>query len=80
MNQNALIPSEKKGANFMEKKLELAITAILDALTPIWEDNGNIMADAVRDSVIQNLSINTGQSITEIEKKVKSMVEEAQGA
>lgn len=62
----------------MEKKLELAITTILDSLTTTWEDNGNIMADAVRDSVIQNLSTITGKSFEEIEKKVESLVEAAQ--
>lgn len=62
----------------MEKKLELAITTILDALTTVWEDNGNIMADAMRDSVMTNLSKITGQSFEEIEKKVESLVEAAQ--
>ena len=58
----------------MEKKLELAITTILDALTTVWEDNGNIMADAVRDSVVLNLSKITGRSTEEIEKKVERLV------
>ena len=62
----------------MEKKLELAITTILDALTTVWEDNGNIMADAVRDSVVLNLSKITGRSTEEIEKKVESLVAAAQ--
>lgn len=62
----------------MEKKLELAITTILNALTTVWEDNGNIMADAVRDSVVLNLSIITGRSTEEIEKKVESLVDAAQ--
>lgn len=62
----------------MEKKLELAITTIFDALTTVWDDNGNIMADAVRDSVVLNLSKITGQSIEDIEKKIESLVDEAQ--
>lgn len=62
----------------MEKKLDLAINTIFDALTTVWEDNGNIMADAVRDSVILNLSKITGQSIEDIEKKVASLIDEAQ--
>jgi len=62
----------------MENKLELAIKTIYDALTTIWEDNGNIMADAVRDSVIDDLSKITGKSIEEIETKVESLVEAAQ--
>ncbi len=62
----------------MEKKLELAITTILDALTTTWEDNGNIMAAPVRGNVIFNLSKITGKSIDVIEKKVKRLVEAAQ--
>jgi hypothetical protein len=62
----------------MEKKLELAITTILDALTTAWEDNGNVMADAVRDSVVLNLSKITGKSVDDIEKKVESLVDAAQ--
>ena len=62
----------------MEKKLELAITTILDALTTVWEDNGNIMADAVRDSVVLNLSKIIGKSVDDIEKKVESLVDAAQ--
>lgn len=62
----------------MENKLKLAVETIYDALTTAWEDNGNIMADAVRDSVIQNLSQITGKSVQEIEEKVESLVEDAQ--
>ena len=62
----------------MERKLELAIATILDALTTVWENNGNIMADAVRDNVMLNLSKITGESFETIEKKVESLIEEAQ--
>jgi len=62
----------------MENKLELAINTIYDALTTVWEDNGNIMADAVRDSVITNLSKITGKSFEEIETKVEDLIEDAQ--
>ncbi len=62
----------------MEDKLELAVKTIFDALTVSWEDNGNIMADAVRDSVMSNLSSITGMSLQEIEIKVDGMVEEMQ--
>jgi hypothetical protein len=62
----------------MENKLKLAIDTIYDALTTIWEDNGNIMADAVRDSVIENLSKITGESVEEIEKKIENLIEDAQ--
>ena len=62
----------------MENKLKLAVETIYDALTTVWEDNGNVMADAVRDSVILNLSKITGKSVDEIEKKIESLVEVAQ--
>lgn len=64
--------------DIMEKKLELAITVILDALTTLWKNNGNIMADAVYDNVMVNLSKITGESFETIEKKVESLIEEAQ--
>ena len=47
-------------------------------MTTVWEDNGNIMADAVCDSVVLNLSKITGKSFEEIEKKVESLIENAQ--
>jgi len=62
----------------MDNKLELAIQTIFEALTTVWEDNGNIMAEAVRDSVILNASKISGMSTDEIEKRVEKMVEEAQ--
>jgi hypothetical protein len=62
----------------MENTLNLAVDTIYDALTTAWKDNGNVMADAVRDSVMTNLSKITGKSFEEIEKKVESMIEEAQ--
>ena len=62
----------------MENKLKLAIDTIYDALTTVWEDNGNIMADAVRDSVMTNLSKITGKSFEEIEKITENMVKRAQ--
>ena len=62
----------------MDNKLELAIQTIFDSLTTVWEDNGNILADAVRDSVMTNLSTITGLSFEEIEKRADKMVEDAQ--
>jgi hypothetical protein len=62
----------------MNEKLELAIQTILEALTTVWEDNGNIMAEAVRDSVILNTSKISGMTSEEIEKKIEKMVEDAQ--
>jgi hypothetical protein len=62
----------------MKEKLDLAIETIYSALTTSWEDNGNIMAEAVRDNVVLNLSKLTGQSTKEIYGRIEEMVEEAQ--
>jgi hypothetical protein len=62
----------------MDDKLKIALETLFDALTVSWEDNGNIMADAVRDSVITRLSEISGMSFKEIESKVEKMVEDAQ--
>jgi len=61
-----------------EQRLELAVKTIQDALTTVWEDNGNVMADAVRDSVVLSLSKITGLTTKEIEKKVERAIEDAQ--
>jgi hypothetical protein len=63
----------------MDNKLELAIQTIFDSLTTVWEDNGNVMADAVRDHVTLNLSKITGLPMEEIEKQIEVLVEKAQG-
>lgn len=62
----------------MDNHLKLAIDTIYDALTTTWEDNGNIMADAMRDSVITNLSKLTGMSFDEIVQKVECLSLEKQ--
>lgn len=59
-------------------ELFIAIQSLFDALTTSWEDNGNIMADAVRDSVITNLIALTGFKYEEIVKIVDDMVENEQ--
>ena len=68
----------RNGGTDMDGKLKTAIQALLDALTTVWEDNGNIMADAVRDSVITRLSEISGMSFDEIENKIEEMIEAAQ--
>jgi hypothetical protein len=62
----------------MKDKLELAVETIYSALTTVWENNGNIMADAVRDNVLTNLSEITSKSIEEVESKISSLIEDAQ--
>ncbi len=59
-------------------ELFIAIQSLFDALTTSWEDNGNIMAEAVRDSVVTNLSQLTGLTFDEISKIVDDMVDDAQ--
>ena len=62
----------------MDKELQVAIDAIYDSLTTEWSDNGNILADAVRDSVITNLSQITGLSFNEVLDKIDTIVSDAQ--
>lgn len=62
----------------MENNLKLAINTMYDSLTTIWEDNGNIMAGAVRDNVITNLANITGMSFKEVLQKVEKLIEERQ--
>ena len=55
----------------MDEKLKLAIRMIFDALTTVWEDNGNILADAVRDNVINNLASLIDLTIEQIQAMVE---------
>lgn len=59
-------------------KLTRAVEALFSALTTAWEDNGNVMADAVRDHVMSTLSQVTGTSLSDIEARVEALVQEAQ--
>ena len=62
----------------MDDKLQLAIDTIYSSLTVTWKNNGNIMADAVRDHVLTSLSELTGLSIDSLEKKIEQLVEDGQ--
>jgi hypothetical protein len=62
----------------MDEKLKLAIRTIFEALTTTWEDNGNILADAVRDNVMNNLASLTDLTVEQIQAMVESMIEDAQ--
>lgn len=62
----------------MDQKLKLAIETIFLSLTTTWEDNGNIMADAVIDQVYTNLSELTGLTFDEIQIKIDTLVDENQ--
>jgi len=44
-------------------KLIKAVDALYSSLTCVWEDNGNIMAEAVRDCVISSLAEITGKNV-----------------
>lgn len=61
-----------------EDKLKKAINALYGALTCAWEDNGNIMAEAVRDYVIMELAEITGKTFSEVEENVMKKVNQAQ--
>lgn len=62
----------------MDNELQIATNALFSSLTTEWSDNGNIMADAVRDSVITSLSQITGLSFNEVSDKIDSLVSDAQ--
>lgn len=53
--------------------------ALISALTLEWSDNGNIMADAVRDMCIQAVANATGKSFSEVLVLVEEMSNELQG-
>ncbi len=59
-------------------KLKLAIDALYSTLTCTWEDNGNILADAVRDHVINVLADVSNITYSEVEEKINELVEQAQ--
>lgn len=58
--------------------IDLVVKTLYDALTTTWQNNGNVMAEAVHDSVIANLSKITGLTLEEVPAKVDLMAEEAQ--
>jgi hypothetical protein len=62
----------------MDSKLKLAVDTIFNCLSCEWSNNGNIMAEAVRDSAISNLAEITGMTEPEIQKRVEDKIEEAQ--
>ena len=59
-------------------KLNEAIEALFSALTCVWEDNGNIMGDAVKDQVTTTLAKITGKSFNSVQNDVDKMVEQSQ--
>jgi len=57
-------------------ELNKAVDALYSSLTCVWEDNGNIMAEAVRDYVISTLAEITSKTFTEVEVEVERRVVE----
>ena len=55
------------------------IYALISALTLEWSDNGNIMAEAVRDMCVQAVADATGQSFDGVLRLVEARAEELQG-
>jgi hypothetical protein len=62
----------------MDEKLKLAIRTIFEALTAVWDDNGNIKAEVVRDNVMNNLAALNDLTVEQIQAMVESMIEDAQ--
>lgn len=64
----------------MNRKVVEPITdCLISALTLEWSDNGNIMADAVRDMCIQAVADASGKSFDEVLQLVEERTEELQG-
>lgn len=61
-----------------EEKMKKAVDALYSALTCVWEDNGNIMAEVVEDYVASVLAEITGKTFSEVEADVERRVDEAQ--
>lgn len=60
-------------------KDEQIVHVLISALTLEWSDNGNIMADAVRDMCIQAVADATGKTFDEVLHLVEERTEELQG-
>ena len=58
-----------------EEKLVAAVNALFDSLTVDWSDNGNILADAVRDSVIATIGRILEIDSDSVHKKVDALIE-----
>ena len=58
---------------------ERLVYALTSALTLEWSDNGNIMADAVRDMCVQAIADAIGKSFNEVLQLVEVRAEELQG-
>jgi len=59
-------------------KLSAATEALFLSLTTHWEDNGNILAEAVRDKVIDTLQQITDKNIDIILAEVENRIDQAQ--
>ncbi|HEY3295384.1 MAG TPA: hypothetical protein VGL38_08090 [bacterium] len=62
----------------MDDEKTLLIDALLSALTLQWSDNGNIMADAVRDNCMSLIASLTQRTFDEIEHLVDAKRQELQ--
>lgn len=54
------------------------VYSLISALTLEWSDNGNIMADAVRDMCVQAVAEATGQSFDDVLRLIDERSEELQ--
>lgn len=54
------------------QKIAELTQSLIDALCVEWSDNGNLMADAVRDSCIETLSRILGKSFAEVVEMIES--------
>lgn len=62
-----------------ELKRNTLADAMISALTLEWSDNGNIMADSVRDMCIQATADATGKSFDDVLRLIEERADELQG-
>jgi len=58
-------------------KLNKVKDAILSALTFSWDDNGSLMADAVKNHALTTLSEITGETVTALGERVNNLIEDS---
>lgn len=69
------MPSDQQLTKSQQDRL---VYSMISALTLEWSDNGNIMADAVRDMCIQAVADATGKKFDEVLALIDARSEELQ--
>ena len=62
----------------MTTREQRLVDALISALTLSWDNNGNILADAVRDSCVQAVADAVGKSVAEVLLLINKRAEDMQ--